>query len=300
MKPKKVRAKKARTKEARMVSSKRVEARESETKGTRKADKAEVKDTKKTQITQTKEARKNLPKKDWKKVVFSVLITFIWVGASIIVAQLVVGYLMLLLLGPERFEQPVWKAIYSALVYTLIVFLVIFIPKKSFNRDKFGLWGLPTWIDIGLAPVGFFVYLLIAAGLTSLFSMYPWFDAEEVQDIGFSLYVVGFDRIVAFLTLVVVAPIAEEIVFRGFLYGKIRGKLNEIVSDKISMMISILLVSLLFGIVHLQWNVGVNVFAMSIVLCGLREITGTIYSGILLHMLKNGIAFYLLFVLGIN
>ena len=89
-------------------------------------------------------------------------------------------------------------------------------------------------------------------------------------------------------------------VFRGFLYGKIRGRLNEIVSDKISMMISIFLVSLLFGIVHLQWNVGVNVFAMSIVLCGLREITGTIYSGILLHMLKNGIAFYLLFVLGIN
>ena len=65
------------------------------------------------------------------------------------------------------------------------------------------------------------------------------------------------------------------------------------------MIISILLVSLLFGIVHLQWNVGVNVFAMSIVMCLMREITGTIHAGILMHMLKNGIAFYLLFVLGV-
>ena len=57
--------------------------------------------------------------------------------------------------------------------------------------------------------------------------------------------------------------------------------------------------SILFGVVHMQWNVGVNVFAMSVVLCGLREITGTIYSGILVHMIKNGLAFYYLYILGI-
>jgi membrane protease YdiL (CAAX protease family) len=66
----------------------------------------------------------------------------------------------------------------------------------------------------------------------------------------------------------------------------------------ISVIASSLLVSLLFGVVHLQWNVGVNVFALSIVLCSLREITGTIYAGILLHMLKNGVAFWLLYVMG--
>ena len=64
--------------------------------------------------------------------------------------------------------------------------------------------------------------------------------------------------------------------------------------------LAIFLVSLLFGVVHLQWNVGVNVFAMSVVLCGLREITGTIYSGIVLHILKNGIAFYILYGMNLN
>ena len=39
-----------------------------------------------------------------------------------------------------------------------------------------------------------------------------------------------------------------------------------------------------------------TVFAMSIVMCAVRELTGTIWGGILIHILKNGIAFYFLFV----
>ena len=57
-----------------------------------------------------------------------------------------------------------------------------------------------------------------------------------------------------------------------------------------------LIVSILFGVLHGQWNVGVNVFALSLVLCGLREITGTIYAGMIVHILKNALAFYLLYL----
>ena len=96
----------------------------------------------------------------------------------------------------------------------------------------------------------------------------------------------------AFISLVVIAPIAEEIIFRGWLYGKLRARL--------SLIPAVLLTSILFGAVHGQWNVGVNVFVMSIVMCLQREITGTVYSGIILHMLKNGIAFYLLYIIGIG
>ena len=118
-----------------------------------------------------------------------------------------------------------------------------------------------------------------------------------MQDVGFSYYISGADRLVAFVTLVVVAPIAEEVIFRGWLYGKMREKIAAEYSNVASMIISSLLVSILFGLVHMQWNVGVNVFALSLVLCGLREVTGTIYAGILLHMLKNGVAFWLLYMM---
>jgi membrane protease YdiL (CAAX protease family) len=43
-------------------------------------------------------------------------------------------------------------------------------------------------------------------------------------------------------------------------------------------------------------NVALDVFILSIVMCGLREMTGSIWAGVVLHMMKNGLAFYLLFI----
>ncbi|MBR2840051.1 CPBP family intramembrane metalloprotease [Candidatus Saccharibacteria bacterium] len=250
------------------------------------------------------------------RLAFSVVAMLVWVGASVIVSQLAVGYLMIWIIGAEEFGKPVSTAIFSALSYVVAMLLIIIVPwlmarrrskKKGLPAEgkeaelrTLGLFGWPTWTDVGLAPVGFIVYALLAGGIVALFSLFPWFDAEEVQEVGFSYYVSGGDRVLAFLTLVVVAPIAEEIVFRGWLYGKMREKIASEYSNKVSMVMSILLVSLLFGAVHGQWNVGVNVFAMSVVLCGLREITGTIYAGILLHMLKNGVAFWMLYMMGMG
>ena len=224
----------------------------------------------------------------------------LWVFASVIAAQFLIGWLMILILGREALEQPVWTAIYSALSYVIAMVLIIIVPRRwiKTTRNELGLKGWPTWTDIGLAPVGFIVSLILAAGLVALFSAFPWFDATEAQDVGFNVYMSGGERVVAFLTLVVVAPIAEEVIFRGWLYGKVREKLIGKLPEKVGILLSIFVVSVLFGIVHLQWNVGVNVFCLSVVLCGLREVTGTVYAGILTHMIKNGVAFYLLYVLG--
>lgn len=258
--------------------------------------------------------REKTPNKDSraKKLIVAVLMA-VWVGAAVIASQLIVGSLMIFLLSPEEFAKPAWTAIYSALSYILALILIVFLPPilyekwkkgktkvKVISRKDIGLSNLPTWTDIGLAPAGFIAYFLLAAIVTGIFSLFPWFNAEEVQDVGFSVYASGIDKLIAFVVLVVVAPIAEEIIFRGFLYDRLRRKFLGAYSNAVSIVLSSLLVSLVFGIVHLQWNVGVNVFAMSIVLCAMREITGTIYAGILMHMLKNGVAFYLLYILGVS
>lgn len=251
----------------------------------------------------TKKARTELPKKQGWMVALKVFLMTTWVAASVIVSQFAVGTLLVFIVGAENFERPIWSGVFAALSYFLALLLIILplkLIKKTREREIIGLKGLPTWTDIGLAPIGFFAYFLLAAAFMWVFSLFPWFDVEQAQDVGFNVLASGFDRVVAFVTLVVLAPIAEEIIFRGWLYGRLRSQLLKCLPDWASMLISILLVSILFGVLHGQWNVGVNVFAMSIILCGLREITGTIYAGILLHMLKNGIAFYALFVLGIG
>ncbi|MDO4507774.1 MAG: CPBP family glutamic-type intramembrane protease [Candidatus Saccharibacteria bacterium] len=243
-------------------------------------------------------------KKNWKKFWLEILLMVVWVFAAVVVAQLVVGYLMLFILGRDGFSSPVAQLFYSALSYVAALALIIFVPVKLFKRWKtdrkeLGLYELPTWTDIGLAPVGFIVATILGAILVSMFSVFPWFDAEQAQNVGFSIYMSGGERILAFLALVIIAPIAEEIIFRGWLYGKLREKLSGKFSEITGVIISILITSVLFGLVHFQWNVGVNVFALSVVLCGLREVTGTIYASILTHILKNGIAFFLMFVIGI-
>ena len=235
----------------------------------------------------------------------SILLLCVWCFACVIAGQLIVAFPMKWILGAEQFHEPVWVAVYSALSYIVSLLLIVLIPmvllnKWKVSREDLGLKGAPTWTDIGLSLVGFVVATIIAAGITALFSLFPWFNAEEAQDVGFSLILNGPSRVIAFITLVGLAPIAEEIIFRGWLYGLIRKKTISVMGKVASMIISSFIVSALFGLVHFQWNVGINVFAMSLVLCALREITGTIYAGILMHMVKNGVAFWMLYILGIH
>ena len=252
-----------------------------------------------------KKAPLKLPKNQGWRLVCSILLMCAWVLAAVIASQFVVGYLLMWCIGKEALAQPMWSAIFSALSYVLALVLIIVVPMKLFKkwhitRKDLGLNSLPTWTDIGLAPIGFIVSSVLAGMLVWIFTMFPWFNAEEVQDVGFSVLVNPFDRIIAFVTLVVLAPIAEEVIFRGWLYGLVRKKTSLAMSSAWSMVVSSLIVSLMFGLVHFQWNVAVNVFAMSLVLCAMREITGTIYSGIIMHMIKNGVAFWLLYVVGIH
>jgi membrane protease YdiL (CAAX protease family) len=67
-----------------------------------------------------------------------------------------------------------------------------------------------------------------------------------------------------------------------------------------SFWVSAILTSLAFAVVHMQVNVGIDVFVLSLFLCYLRERTGSLWAPIILHGIKNGLAFLLLFVFNIR
>lgn len=224
-----------------------------------------------------------------------VFMMLVWVAAVLVATQLLLRLVLidLMHLDQASMSTNALQTLYSALVYVVSLAITIFVPwklaKSKTTRDELGLRGLPTWTDILLAPVGFIVFMIVAVILVAILqSIFPGINWNESQDVGFSNLISSSDFILAFISLVVVAPVAEELIFRGWLYGKLRAKIPAIPA--------MLVVSILFGIVHGQWNVGVTVFVMSIAMCTLREITGTIWGGILIHILKNGIAFYFLYV----
>lgn len=248
---------------------------------------------------------------DHKKINEALLLTVL-VGLFSFFSYFIVGYPLIWIFGLDNVKTPVFTAIYSALAYCFTLSVLMFLPnllKKVYSRlpkiqtffekhpiffqnskKDLGLLGLPTFTDISLAIIGFVTYWVLAAIITFIFSLFPWFQISEVQNVGFSNLLVGSDRVIAFIALVILAPLAEEIIFRGWLYGKLRKNQN--------IFLSIFLTSLVFGLLHGQWNVGVNVFALSVVMCLCREFTDSIYAGIFLHMLKNGIAFYFLYFVG--
>lgn len=209
-------------------------------------------------------------------------------------AQFIVGIPMLIILGSETLKTPLIATIFSVLVYVLSFIFLLFTfkhikPLKTpVTRNELGLNNLVTFSDIGLALAGFFSYLAFSAILTALFSIFPWFNLTENQPLLYSTLISPSGKILAALALVVAGPILEEVIYRGLTYGKLR--------KNHSLITSILTVSILFGFLHGQWNVGVDVFALSVVACLMRETTGTIYAGIILHILKNAIAFYMLFI----
>ena len=209
-------------------------------------------------------------------------------------AQFIVGVPMLIILGPGTLKTPLVATIFSSLVYILSFIFLLFTfkhikPLKTpVTRNELGLNNLATFSDIGLALAGFFGYLAFSAILTALFSVFPWFNLNETQPLLYSTLISPSGKILAAIALVVVGPILEEVIYRGLIYGKLR--------KNHSLVTSILIVSILFGFLHGQWNVGVDVFALSVVACLMRETTGTIYAGIILHILKNAIAFYMLFI----
>lgn len=256
-------------------------------------------------------------------VIIYVLLLLVWVGGAMYAVQFILARITLIIVGANITERPSALAWYFILSDLLTASAIILLPKFLLPRlipqpvisnpskkklskkawwkeiaHELGLKDLPTWSDIGLALVSYIAYLVLALILTSFFNIFPWFNANEAQNVGFGMFMSKPELILAFFSTVVITPIIEEMIFRGFLYGKLREVLAGKISNLASIIISVVLTSALFGLMHGQWNVGVDVFGLSVILCLLREITGTIHAGILLHILKNGIAFYLVFVLG--
>lgn len=222
----------------------------------------------------------------------------LWVFIGFVASQfLVTGILMAIrqvgILQPGAVNLVVLNTIVAAAIYVVTLVLVLGIPwlvrKRRTSKEELGVTRTPSWLDIGLAPVGFVVYFILSTVLVYVATqLIPAFDMQEVQNVGFSNLTERYEIMLAFLTLVIVAPLAEELLFRGYLYGKLR--------KSVPVWVAILMTSVLFAVVHGQWNVAVDVFALSLVMCALREATGSIWAGVILHTMKNALAFYLLFI----
>lgn len=166
--------------------------------------------------------------------------------------------------------------------------------KLSFKRV--GL-ARPRWRDALLAIAAYVCYIVIFIIVATVVrAVLPFIDFDQQQQLGFEISKSLPALIMSGISLVILPPIVEEILCRGFLYTGLRSRFNFTWSAVIT--------SLVFAAAHLQWGsdapllwvAAIDTFILSLVLVCLRETTGRLAAPMLLHGLKNSIAFSLLFI----
>ena len=182
----------------------------------------------------------------------------------------------------------VWQILFFVGAFFVLYAIISAIQKRRVKRTELGL-ELPRWNEIGFGLIGAIVYF-IASVLAMVLArqVLPFVDWEQTQDVGLPSALFGVNLLIAFLFICVFVPFIEELIFRGLIFGRLRAKLGFILSAT--------LVSVVFAAAHGQWNVAVDVFVLSMISCGARELTGNINASVIMHMAKNMLAFYILFV----
>jgi membrane protease YdiL (CAAX protease family) len=215
-------------------------------------------------------------------------------------------FIVLMLCGWETKQIMDWgSTITGAFVLTVAAQSAIVGSVLWFVRRKKGRWfdlgfrRSPQFKDVGWAlgaAVVYFAALLVASAFAQ---NALGVDVDQKQELGFDNVFTNSQKILAFISLVVLPPIAEEILFRGFLFSSLR--------RRVAFIWTALIVSGVFASLHLMqssqgvlWIAGIDTFILSMVLCYLRERTGNVWAGIFLHAIKNGLAFTFLYLVHTN
>lgn len=218
------------------------------------------------------------------------------VGSSFLVSPLTP---LILTLGVSANSK---QFIYQTLLSVVIVSIVAAVIKAhNVPLAAVGLTKYITFKQVGLAIIMLAAYFATSITFAAVLgALFPSLDImTQTQKIGYragqpiELLIVG-------LALVVLPPIAEEFVFRGFLF---RAYLRQC-----GYMWAAVVVSGLFALAHLSTTetaeaavlVCSDMFILSLYLCHVRYKTGSLWPVIMMHSLKNLVAFVFLFIIKTN
>lgn len=223
---------------------------------------------------------------------FSVLL------ALVVVAIMSAPNLIFLALGMA--VQPVGDAVRTpsepelifglvfALVLQVIIFIIALVPlliRRKFDRRLFG----PTqptgsWLALGFGLVAGIATLFAAYGINILLTLLVGVEDPVEQQLLQDAMAGGVTLLLAAFIAVIVAPIVEEVVFRGILFRAL--------GDRIGVWLGALISSAIFALIHIEVVVSQPValgglFAVGMVLALAYHWTGNLLVPVLGHAVFN-------------
>lgn len=226
-------------------------------------------------------------------------LVFIWTLLGILVAAV---FAVVALAGTGGLADPTELeaapsiglfALISAVVYGVIIWAVYHQTVRKYgsswaslgiNRfEQSWIWWLPALLIVQLLAAGA-VNLLIIAPL-----MGGEFENPQIEMITGGQMPSASDFVSLLLVVAILAPIAEELFFRGMLYPLIR--------QRLSMWSAILLNAALFSVVHFIPVLLPALFVVGIMLAWVRERSGSVIPSMILHFLQNSLAVISIYVM---
>jgi CAAX protease family protein len=145
--------------------------------------------------------------------------------------------------------------------------------RESLSRLGVRRFEPSAFLWMGVAVVAYLAF----AALYSILILEP--EQEDIAE--------GFGPVpVQVLLIVIAAPFAEELCFRGMLFGGLRERLTKIPAA--------LIAGAVFGLLHAFTGLSAvpPLIAFGFIFCLLYEKTGSILPGMLLHLLNNSVALH--------
>ena len=171
------------------------------------------------------------------------------------------------------------QCFFSALVVAVMVWRVNL-------RDWLGLNSRRWWLAPLIAPIGVGLTWAFVAAL-DVTGFHAWLESQMGES-GQQEMVQAFGNaqdptllVLMTFTAVIVAPIAEEFIFRGYIYGvskRFLGRTSAIVFT-----------SIIFAVIHHNAYALFPLIFLAVLLVLAYEFTGTIWVPIAMHMLFNGL-----------
>ncbi|MDP9346401.1 MAG: CPBP family intramembrane metalloprotease [Actinomycetota bacterium] len=218
----------------------------------------------------------------WRPVtsLFALLAGFGGAIFGAIVVGLVAG-----LLGASLTDPPPAVSIIGTVVQDVcLVASALFFARLAARPrpSHFGLRAARTWPAVGWAALAYAGFYGFTAAWVALLGTKPA-DENLPKELGADKSTLALVSVAVLVS--VVAPMAEEFFFRGYFYGALRNW---------NVWGAALVTGLVFGAIHAgsaQSEFLLPLAFFGVVLCWLRERTGSLYPGIVLHCANNSIAF---------
>lgn len=203
-------------------------------------------------------------------------------GLGVLLATLLFAAVLGSFFDPDLESLGAKLYLQAALAVTLVG--VAFLAAGERGPATMAQLGLGRSLRSPIVPV----VIAVAVYLVAANVIYQLFQPEQedvTRELGFGQSTLG--DIASFVLIVLAAPLAEEIFFRGFMFAGIRWRASFAVAALAS--------SGVWGLFHFtgadSWPVVLQLTVFGVILCWLYERTGSIRGPIFLHAVNNLIAF---------